>query len=126
LEEEIRDFKCATREEFYAQTLEKQSDLVAFREEWERAGQRLPWLRQFCPDIPTVFLGTSAVESDFCVLNWQYDEFRSSLTYFSLEGIMLCKHFKKLQNMKHSVSLHNDFFAIASFHTSALSLVNVS
>jgi hypothetical protein len=29
--DEFRDFKCATHEEFYAQTHEKQSDLVKFR-----------------------------------------------------------------------------------------------
>jgi hypothetical protein len=36
--EEFRDFKCAAREEFYALTLEKQSDLVKFREGWEPFG----------------------------------------------------------------------------------------
>jgi hypothetical protein len=52
-------------------------------------------LRQFCAGIATVFLGTSTVESDFGVLNWEYDDFRSSLTDFSLEGVMQCKQFKK-------------------------------
>jgi hypothetical protein len=47
-------------------------------------GQRFPKLSQFCAGIATVFPGTSTVESDFSVLNWECDEFRSSLTDFSL------------------------------------------
>jgi hypothetical protein len=37
-EEQFRDFKCAAREEFYTQHLEKQSDLVKLREGWEHLG----------------------------------------------------------------------------------------
>jgi hypothetical protein len=68
--------------------MEKQSDLVAFRDGWEPFGQRFPKLRQFCAGIATVLPGTSTVESDFIVLNWEYDGFRSSFTDFSLEGVM--------------------------------------
>jgi hypothetical protein len=100
--------ECAAREESHAQMLEKQSDLVTFREGWEPFGQHFPKLCQFCAGIATVFPGTSTVESDFSVLNWEYDDFRSSLTDFSLEGVMPCKQFKNLQSMKHSVLLHNE------------------
>jgi hypothetical protein len=109
VEEEFREFKCTAREESHAQMLEKQSDLVTFREGWEPFGQHFPKLRQFCAGIATVFPGTSTVESDFSVLNWEYDDFRSSLTDFSLEGVMQWKQFKKLQSMKHSVLLHNEW-----------------
>jgi hypothetical protein len=107
VEEEFRGFKLAARENFYAQTLEKQSGIVEFKEGWEPFGQRYPKLRQFCDGIATVFPGTSTVESDFSVLNWECDEFRS-LTDFSLESVMQCKQFKQLQSMKHRVSLHNE------------------
>jgi hypothetical protein len=100
--EEFRDFKFASREEFYAQTPEKQSDPVAVSDGWEPFGRRFPNLRQFCAGIATVFPGTSTVESDFSVLIWECDEFRSSLTDFSLEVIMQCKQFKQLQSMNES------------------------
>jgi hypothetical protein len=46
---------CAAREEIYAQTLEKQSDLVEFREEKETVGKRFRKVRQFCAGTATVF-----------------------------------------------------------------------
>jgi hypothetical protein len=39
------------------------------------------------------------VESDFRVLNWEFDEYRSALTEFSLEGIMQAKQFERLAAM---------------------------
>jgi hypothetical protein len=86
-------------------TLEKQSDPVVFSDGSEHFGQRFLKLRQFCAGIATVFPGASPVESDFSVLKWEGDEMRSSLTDFSLEGVMQCKHFKQPQSMKHRVSL---------------------
>jgi hypothetical protein len=86
--EEFREFKLAACENFYAQKLEKKSDIVEFKESWEPFGQRYRKFRQFCAGITTVFPGTSTVESDFSVLNWECDEFRSSLTDFSFEGVM--------------------------------------
>jgi hypothetical protein len=93
VQEEFRDFKFASREEFYVMTLEKQSDPVVFSDRSELFGQRFLKLRQFCACIATVFPGTSPVESDLSVLKWEGDELRSSLTDFSLEGVMQCKHF---------------------------------
>jgi hypothetical protein len=46
-----------------------------------------------------------AVESDVSVLKWDFDEYRSYLTDFSLEGIMQCKQFNMLSSMHHSSSL---------------------
>jgi hypothetical protein len=50
-------------------------------------------LRHYCGGLATVFQGTLTVESDFSVLHWKYDEFRTSVIEFSLEGIMQCKQF---------------------------------
>lgn len=63
-------------------------------------------LRKFCGGLAAVFPGTSTVESDFSVINWEYDEFWGLLTEFSLEGILQCKQFKRLQDIKHSTALH--------------------
>jgi hypothetical protein len=94
--EEVRDIKLAARENFSAQKLEEQSDIVEFREFWEYFGQRYPKLHQFCDGNATVFPWTSTVESELSVLNWECDGLRSSVTGFSLEGIMQCKQFKQL------------------------------
>jgi hypothetical protein len=106
LERAFKDFKeAAPDDSSLAAALEKQLDTVSFTDGWEALRHRFPKLRQFCGSITTVFPGTSTVESDFSILNWEYDEFRSSLTEFSLEGIMPCKQFKRLQDLKHFSSL---------------------
>jgi hypothetical protein len=92
LEREFRDLKEAAGDDSsLAAALEKQLDTVNFTDGWEPLGHRFPNLRQFCSGIAIFFPETSTVESDFSVLNWEYDEFRSSLTEFSLEGNMQCK-----------------------------------
>ena len=44
-----------------------------------------------------MFPDTASVESNFSVLGWEKDEYRSCLTDFSLEGIMHCKQWMRLQ-----------------------------
>jgi hypothetical protein len=44
-------------------------------------------------------------ESDFSVLKWEFDEYRSCLAELSLEGIMQCKQFNMLSSMHHSSPL---------------------
>jgi hypothetical protein len=61
------------------------------------------------------FPRTSTVESDFSVINREYDEFRGSLTEFSLEGILQSKQFKRLQDMKHSSALRTEDI-VSYFH----------
>jgi hypothetical protein len=56
-------------------------------------------VRDFCGGLATIFPGTTTVESDFSVLNWEFDEYRSALTESSLEGIMQAKQFEKLTAM---------------------------
>jgi hypothetical protein len=107
LEREFKDFKCAIQDDTaLREELEIQPSIVSFADGWRPLGVRFSKLRQFCGGIATVFPGTSTVESDFSVINWEYDEFRGSLTEVSLEGILQCKQFKRLQDMKHSTTLH--------------------
>jgi hypothetical protein len=44
-----------------------------------------------CAASQGVFPGTATVESDFSMLKWEYDEFRSTLSELSLKGIVLCR-----------------------------------
>ena len=55
--------------------------------------------KEFCGGLATVFLGTATVESDFSVLNYEKNIYRTALTDFSLEGILHCKQFQKLDSL---------------------------
>lgn len=57
-------------------------------------------LKVFFGGLGTVFPGTATVESDFSLINWEKDEYRSWLTDLSLEGILLhSKQYFDLQNV---------------------------
>jgi hypothetical protein len=43
-------------------------------------------LKQSCGGLASVFPGTATIESDFSALKWEFDEYRSRLTEFSLEA----------------------------------------
>ena len=47
----------------------------------------------------TVFPGTFTVESDFLLVGWEKDAFRSALTDLSLEGILHSKQFLELNSL---------------------------
>jgi hypothetical protein len=101
IEDEFRMFKSALHNESSLKiVLQNTTSTDGFRESWAPLGARFPMLRDFCGGLATVFPGTSSVESDFSVLNWEFDEFRQSLTEFSLEGIMQSKQFWKLQELR--------------------------
>jgi hypothetical protein len=107
LERELKDFKCAIHNDIACvKSFEIQPSIVSFVDCWRPVGVRFSKLRQFCCDIATVIPGTSTMESHFNVINWEYGEVRGSLTEFSLEGILHCNQFKRLQDMKHSSALH--------------------
>ena len=50
-------------------------------------------LCEFSGCIATIFPGTSTVESDFLVLQWEKDNFCKSLSDFGLEGVMQTKQY---------------------------------
>jgi hypothetical protein len=80
--------------------LDKCDDRTTFDEGWNLLGKKLISLRNFTGGLATVFPSTAPVESDFSLIKWEKNEFRSSLTDFSLEGILHCTQYKSL--MKHS------------------------
>lgn len=63
------------------------------------AGKFFPNLARFCGDLATVFPNTATVESDFSILGWEKDDYRTSLTDFSLEGIFHSKQFSSLRKL---------------------------
>ena len=63
---------------------------------WAHCTDRFPSLQTFCGGLASVFPNTSTVEADFSVIGWEKDEYRQSLTDFSLEIILHAKQFESL------------------------------
>jgi hypothetical protein len=60
---------------------------------------KFPKLCEFSSGLATIYPGTTRLESDFSILGWERDDYRSALMDFSLEGIMHAKQFKALQSI---------------------------
>ena len=94
LENEFKAFKAqVNREPHFCQMIEVMDDNVSFDEAWSMIGARYPLLCALFGGLASVFPGTSTVESDFSVIGYEKDDYRSALTNFSLEGILQCKQF---------------------------------
>ncbi|KAI9919795.1 hypothetical protein PsorP6_017383 [Peronosclerospora sorghi] len=62
-----------------------------FNDAWESIGNRFTFLRRFSGGLAVAFANTTSVESNFCVLKWENDNFRQSMTNLTLEGIFQAK-----------------------------------
>ena len=74
--------------------LEKHNTQTAFNEAWAAVHGRFKELMDFSGGLATVFPGTAAVESDFSVLKYEKNSYRTALLDLTLEGIMHCKQYK--------------------------------
>jgi hypothetical protein len=102
LKRDYRSFKSSVHSELsLSEQLDKHGPMTSFDDAWRPLGMIFSLLKQLCGGLAFVFPGTATVESDFGVLKWEFNEHRSSLTDFSLEGIMQCKQFKKLSSLHH-------------------------
>lgn len=98
LEREQKDLRIAyQRENVFRETIDRMPESIGFHEAWSTFEHRFPKLCTFAGGCASVYPGTTRVESDFSVINWEKDDFRSSLMNFSLEGIMHCKQFKAIE-----------------------------
>ena len=70
-----------------------------FEDAWKPFNSRFPKLVCFLGGLGTVFPGTSLVEANFSVLKWTKDEFNTSFTDFSLEGVLHAKQFAKISKL---------------------------
>ena len=59
-----------------------------------RASANLMW-RLGLASLP----GTATIESEFSIVKWEKDAYRTGLTDFSLEGILQAKHFSKFNSI---------------------------
>jgi hypothetical protein len=72
----------------------------SFKDGWSLIRSKFPNLMEFCGVLATIFPGTSIVESDFLVLQWEKDNFRKSLSDFGLEGVMQSKQWTFLEQFE--------------------------
>jgi hypothetical protein len=75
----------------FKERVEKHDHSTLFNVGWDEFKGRFQYLRQFCAGIGCVFANTTTVESDFSVLKWEMDDFRSSMTNLTLEGVFQTK-----------------------------------
>ena len=106
INEEFKKMKDAyRREEGLKAVIDGFNHKTSFADGWKMLVDRYPLLCSFIAGLATVFPGTSTVESDFSVIGWEKDDYRTSLTDFSLEGVLHCKQFEILKGL--SLSLNN-------------------
>ena len=67
---------------------------------WEVTSGQFTDIRRFSVGLTTAFPNTATVESDFSVLEWEKDDYRTALTKFSLESIIHCKHYKHMKELE--------------------------
>jgi hypothetical protein len=98
LEKEHRSLRDRyIRDPLLKDMLDSMKDTIGYRDAWEPLQSQFPNLCEFSSGLATIYPGTARVESDFSILGWEKDEYRSALMNFSLEGIMHAKQFKALQ-----------------------------
>ena len=97
---EFRDLKKAYRdEEPFRNAIDACTYQTPFNKACEIATCRFKNLEKFCGGLASTFPGTSSVEIDFFILQWEKDIHRMSLTDFFLEGVVHARHFKRLQSL---------------------------
>ncbi|CAK9876325.1 unnamed protein product [Sphagnum jensenii] len=80
--------------------IDKHNKKTFFNEAWDCLKGRFMQLRQLCGGLVTAFSNRTSVESDFSIIKWEKNDFRSSLTSLSLVGIMHAKQFEQIKMIK--------------------------
>ena len=57
----------------------------------------------FFGGLASIFPGTSTVESDLSNIGYEKDDYRTSLTNFSLEAILQCKQYELLRKINNLI-----------------------
>jgi hypothetical protein len=96
---EFKSMKDAYRRELALKETLDQADAKSFNKAWRPLCDRFPLLCKFSGGLASVFPGTSTVESDFSVIGWEKNDYRTCLTDFSLEGILHAKQYLSLKSI---------------------------
>lgn len=70
---------------------------ISFHEAWSTFVTHFFKLCKFVGGFASVYHSTMRVKDNFSVFSWEKIEYKLHLMYFSLEFILLCKKFKKIQ-----------------------------
>ena len=103
IQEEHRELISAYRsEEPLRDAIKSSTSTASFIDGWKCIGSgRFEKLKEFCGGLGTVFPGTATVESDFSIVNYEKNDYRTALTDLSLEGILHSKQYKIIEGFKH-------------------------
>ena len=98
IEQEFSDFLSAYESELpLKESIDRRSAMANFEESWAPLDHRFPKLEEFCGGIASIFPNTARVEADFSTIKREKNPLRSSLSDFSLEGILHASQFDSLQ-----------------------------
>lgn len=73
------------------------ADDIRFHDAWVSVQSLFPKLCEFSGGLASVYPRAMRAESEFSVIGWEKDEYRTTIMDFSFEGIMQTKKFKDLQ-----------------------------
>jgi hypothetical protein len=79
--------------------LDSCTDCSKFADVWHLLGEKSTPLRAFAGGLAAVSPSTATVESDFSLMKWEKNKFRSAQTDFSVEGILHYKQYEAI--LKH-------------------------
>jgi hypothetical protein len=100
IERQVEELRRAYRAECSLRTgIDRCSLMTPFRETLKLLEGRFEELVDFAGGLATIFLGTATVESDFSVIGWKKDIYRSAVTDFSLEGLLNARQFDRLRRL---------------------------
>jgi hypothetical protein len=85
--------------------LTKGSEDSDFGKAWRPLGNRFPYMLRFVAGLANVMPGTTTVEADFSTINYEKDDHCSTLTSFSLEGILHSRQLEKLRQTFNEMAL---------------------
>jgi hypothetical protein len=80
--------------------LDNCTDCSKFDDVWHLLGEKFTLLRDFAGGLATVSPSTATVESDFSLMKWEKNKFRSILSDFSFDGILHYKQYEATQKHK--------------------------
>ena len=101
LQEELWDLCRAYSVEFVLKNkLNSHNYRTSFEDGWNPLQGRFNTIKDFYGGLASIFPGTSTVESDFSVINYEKNIYQAALTYSSLGGILYCKQLKKLERLQ--------------------------
>jgi hypothetical protein len=100
IEAEQRDLiKQYNNDQHIKQIIDSYKHIMSFDEVWDKIGNPLNRLRQFCGGLAMAFPNMMLVESNFSILKWEKDNNFSSMTDLTLEGIFQCKQMNQISIM---------------------------